>query len=419
MDEIYLDSNATTRLDPGVAEAMHQVALMGIANPASQHRSGRQARQILENSRECLARHLGCRTDGMLSDQIILTSGGTEANNLAVLGLGDPNRHLDDGTQASNCRSGITIVSSIEHPSILGAAETIQKSGHNVEFCPVNSDGRLNLGYFSERIDRHDFASRRSDLKGCVSLVSVMLANNETGVFQPVKEIVELCRPRGILVHTDAVQVLGKVPLSFRELGVDAMTVTAHKIHGPTGIGALVTRSGVLIHPQLFGGFQQLGIRPGTESVTLAVGFERAVSIAVSSVANRSARMLAMRESFEKQLLQSPAMPKILGQSCDRLPHTTSIAYPGFDRQALQMALDFAGIACSTGSACASGSGQPSHVLKAMGVDPLLINGAVRFSLSVQNTAEELERAAAKINFVVESLFKRKRLTVATSCNTT
>jgi len=410
MDEaIYLDNNATTQLDPVVAETMHQIALLSPANPASQHHAGRLARQFLERSRESLARHLGCRIEGMQADQILLTSGGTEANNLAIFGLSNKNARFHPQSSRSPYRSGYTVVSSIEHPSVLGASESMATRGARVEICPVYPDGRLNMTEFSRLIEQHDVAIIKGDTKNQISLVSVMLANNETGILQPVSEVVGLCKPRGILVHSDAVQVVGKHSLSFQELDVDAMTVTAHKVHGPAGIGALVIRNGIAIEPQLFGGFQQLGVRPGTECVTLAVGFEKAVSLAVDSLSGRIANMQEMRLFFETKLLQSGAMPVIVGRLVDRLPHTTSIAYPGIDRQSLQMALDFVGIACSTGSACASGSGQPSHVLMAMGLDNSLVNGAIRFSLSYKTTYEELERAATKINSVVETIQSKKR----------
>ncbi len=410
MNVIYFDNNATTRLDPVVAATMHQIALKGLANPSSQHRAGREARKILEASRDGLARHLGCRMDGMQADQIYFTSGGTESNNLAILGMSQPvPLSQPSGNSASEhpfSRAKLpgTIVSTIEHPSVLGAAERLERNGAAVRFLPVLPNGKINLDAFSRLIQKHDEAIENSDSTNQIALVSVMLANNETGVIQPIADIVALCRPRGILVHTDAVQVLGKLPLSFRELDVDAMTVTAHKVHGPPGIGALVTRAGIRVEPQLFGGFQQLAIRPGTECVALAAGFEQAVAFAVEAVGERSSKMTRMREHLESKLLASPTMPTILGRDVDRLPHTTSIAYPGLDRQALQMALDYAGVACSTGSACASGSGQPSHVLRAMGVDEQLIRGAIRFSLSHETTCEEVEWAAAKINSVVETL---------------
>jgi cysteine desulfurase len=410
MNVIYFDNNATTRLDPVVAATMHQIALRGLANPSSQHRAGREARKILETSRDGLARHLGCRTDGMQADQIFFTSGGTESNNLAILGLSQPfaNSQTAGNSQSqqvlSSSKLAATIVSTIEHPSVLGAVERLSKNGVPVRYCPVLQNGKINLDAFAQLISQHDKAIDTADKANQIALVSVMLANNETGVIQPIADIVALCRPRGILVHTDAVQVLGKIPLSFQDLDVDAMTVTAHKVHGPPGIGALVTRAGIRVEPQLFGGFQQLAIRPGTECVALAAGFEQAAAIAVEAVGERSSKMTQMRELLESKLLASPTKPTILGREVDRLPHTTSIAYHGLDRQALQMALDYAGVACSTGSACASGSGQPSHVLRAMGVDEQLIRGAIRFSLSHETTFEEVEWAAAKINSVVETL---------------
>jgi len=410
MTVIYLDNNATTRLNPVVAASMHQIALQGLANPSSQHQAGREARKILEASRDGLARHLGCRTTGMQADQIFFTSGGTESNNLAILGLSQPvvisqtAGRPQSQPALSSSKLPATIVSTIEHPSVLGAVERLARNGTAVRYCPVLQNGKINLDIFAQLISQHDKAIETADKANQIALVSVMLANNETGVIQPITDIVALCRPRGILVHTDAVQVLGKLPLSFQELDVDAMTVTAHKVHGPPGIGALVTRAGLQVEPQLFGGFQQMAIRPGTECVVLAAGFEQAVAIAVKAVAERSSRMTEMRELLEETLLKSPTNPIILGREVDRLPHTTSIAYKGLDRQALQMALDYAGVACSTGSACASGSGQPSHVLRAMGIDEPLIRGAVRFSLSHETTREEVEWAAAKINSVVETL---------------
>ena len=285
MTAIYFDNNATTRLDPVVAETMYHVALKGTANPASQHQAGRQARKILEASRDALARHLGCRTHGMQADQVFFTSGGTESNNLAIFGLSQRSQNSDMRQPHLVAKLRTTVVSTIEHPSVLGAAERLARDCATVRYCPVLRDGKIDIEAFTRLIQRHDEAIERGSLERTsqertdetnqISLVSVMLANNETGVIQPIADIVALCKPRGILVHTDAVQVLGKLPLNFRDLNVDAMTVTAHKVHGPPGIGALVTRAGLTLEPQLFGGFQQLAIRPGTECVALAAGLKR------------------------------------------------------------------------------------------------------------------------------------------------
>jgi len=353
-----------------------------LANPASQHAFGRTARRILESAREEILELTGARTQGMASDQLLFTSGGTESNNLAIFGLAQQ-------------RPGTIVVSSIEHPSVLAAAQLLEQQGRDVLYLPCDSSGVIQLAPLTERIQLAPES---------IALVSVMLANNETGVLQPVHQIAQRCRPHSIPVHCDAVQAIGKIPLSFRDLDIDAMTITAHKLHGPVGVGALLLRHSVKISPQHFGGFQQLGLRPGTESPVLAAAFATSVSIAMAELHPTNARMTAMRLRLEEALMTALPNASILGRAAQRLPHTTSIAFPGIDRQALQLALDLAGIACSTGSACASGSSQPSHVLQAMGLPTEVIRGAVRFSLSRETTDEEISAACSIITQVVQRL---------------
>ena len=386
---IYLDNNATTRIDPRVAEAMATIQRDRLVNPASQHSDGRKARRVLEEARLTIATCLGCRTKGMAADQILFTSGGTEANNLAIFGL------LEG-------REGDLVVSSIEHPSILGAAESVAKRGkHRVRYLPVGKNGQISIDEWNDVLLGHRLASQGKCAEGRIAMVSLMLANNETGVIQPFQEIVNSARLEGILVHADAVQAIAKIPFSFEKSNLDAMTVTAHKFHGPVGIGSLVLKAAVPLVPIHFGGFQQLGLRPGTESVELAVGFAAAIQLATNDLLERNERMTEFRIQLENLLLENTRSPKIICANEARLPHTISLAYPGIERQALQMALDREGLSCGTGSACASGSGQPSHVLKAMGASNSILRSAIRLSLSAETTSQEIVEAARIITLVV------------------
>lgn len=383
---IYLDNNATTRMDPRVAAAMNAIFSQKLANPASQHHEGRNARFVLESSRTSIAKGLGCRTQGMGADQVLFTSGGTEANNLAIFGL-------LEGIE------GDLVVSAIEHPSVLGAADEIAKRGNRrVRYLPVDVQGRASIATWNHWLSEHREAVALGQIERRIGLVSLMIANNETGVLQPVDEIIHSAHSNGILVHTDAVQAIGKIPIRFESLNVDAMTVTAHKLHGPVGVGALILKEHLAPSPQLYGGFQQLGMRPGTESVVLAAGFSTAVQIAIENIDHRNNQLKLLRQQFEDLLFANPRRPTIVSSDVPRMPHTISLAYPGIERQVLQMALDREGIACSTGSACASGSGQPSHVLQAMGVAEPILRGAIRLSLSVETTQDEIIDAAKRIS---------------------
>lgn len=378
---IYFDNNATTQIDPRVSERVCAEYQARRVNPSSQHGPGREARRVVEESRDSLLGDLSARTRGMRSDTLVFTSGGTEANNLAIFGI-------------SGLRAGRVVVSSIEHPSVLAAAERLASQGREVDYLPCDADGRIDLGPLRGLIERGE----------SIALVSVMLANNETGVIQPIEELVQMCRPVGIPVHCDAVQGLGKIPLSFEALGVDAMSITAHKLHGPIGIGALVVRDGLKLEPMFYGGFQQLGVRPGTENPALASGFAQAVRIAREELGGRRERMEQRRRELEGYLLEQHPWACIHGQEVERLPHTISIAFPGLDRQVLQLALDRSGVACGTGSACASGSSQPSHVLQAMGLSPEKVRGSIRLSLSHETSAWEVAEGAARIAEVLQRL---------------
>jgi cysteine desulfurase len=383
MEPIYLDHNATTKLDPRVALAIDACHRAGHVNPASPHQAGRRARRVLEEARESIARVLCCRCSDTLADRVIFTSGGTESNNLAIFGLAGP-------------PPGRVIISSIEHPSVTGPAEQLQRCGFDLQRLPVSRDGVVHIGRLRELLTKD------------TRLVSVMLGNHETGVLQPVQDIAALCAAAGVPLHTDAVQTVGKVPVDFRQLSVTALSLTAHKFHGPVGIGALVVRPEVQLRPLLWGGFQQAGLRPGTEPVALAVGLQKALELWQQESDARLERITVLRDRLENSLRAEFAELVVSGAGAARLPHTTNIAFPGLDRQALLMALDLAGVACSTGSACASGSSDPSPVLLAMGLPTAVVNSALRFSLGAFTTDAEVEEAVRRISQIVKDLQRRK-----------
>lgn len=379
---IYLDHNATTPTDPRVVEAMVRAWRECPGNPASQHAAGRQSRRMLEEAREGILDLLGAKTGGMDADQLIFTSGGTEANNLALLGYSQDETHAD------------LMISPFEHPSVRAVADAASKRGWNVHVLPWGDAFRRHL----EVVENNDG----------VFLISYMLANNETGIVHPLPEIVSTCSAYGPYFHTDAVQAVGKIPVNFRALNVDAMTVAPHKFHGPLGIGALILHHTVKLHPLQLGGFQQAGLRPGTESVALAVGFHEALRLATAELPERATRMQALRDDFESRLKGELNNVVIIGEHLSRLPNTSCLAFPGLDRQALVMALDLAGVACSSGSACASGSSEPSPALVAMGLEKEIVNSAVRFSLGAFTTPAEATLAAERILKVVQHLRRQK-----------
>jgi cysteine desulfurase len=388
-EPIYLDNNSTTPLDPRVADEMLRAWREFGANPASQHALGRKARRKLEEAREGIAELLGAKTSGMDADQVIFTSGGTEANNLALRGLLRPGDAL--------------LISPIEHPSIAMAAAELRREGAQLSRFAVGTDGRVQTDERCEKCAGEKCESEKGKEESA-QVVSLMLANNETGVIQPVGELAAQFGNQGARVHTDAVQAVGKIPVHFRALGVAAMTVAPHKFHGPLGIGALVVRHGIELAPQFVGGFQQAGLRAGTESVALAVGFYEALVIATAKLPERAAHMQAQRDELERQLRAELPDLVVIGADTPRLPNTSCVAFPGLDRQQLVMALDVAGVACSTGSACASGSSEPSPTLVAMGLPKVVIESAIRLSLSPLNRADEVAEAARRISSIVKHL---------------
>jgi len=382
METIYLDHNATTPIHPEVVEAMARCYAAGYANPASQHQPGQRARKVLEDARERIAEIFGADLSGPKADRLILTSGGTEANNLAVLGI----------ARAGGDGPGQAIVSSIEHASVIEPAEQLMQSGWDYDGLPARSDGVVRADYLSGLVTEK------------ARLVSVLLGNHETGVLQPVARLAETCNAAGVPLHTDAVQVAGKLPIDFRRLGVAAMSIAAHKFRGPLGIGGLFLRHDTPIRPLVFGGHQQHGLRPGTESVALTVGMLTALEIWLREPDAHARRLTALRRRFEDGL--KAGWPEIVvhGATAERLPHTSNVAFPGLDGQVLLMALDMAGVACSVGSACSSGSTQLSPTLRAMGLPTEQIRSSLRFSLGATTTEEEVDEAVRRILDVCNQL---------------
>jgi cysteine desulfurase len=363
---IYLDANATTPLDPAVMAAMMPALREVFANPSSVHKPGQDARALLDRAREQCGAALDCDPR-----EIVFTSGGTEADALAVRGLGRRK----------------VVTTAVEHPALLGACAELERAGAQVVRVPVERAGRLDL-------DALDAALPGADL--CCA----MAANNETGVVFPLARIGELCRKHRVPFHTDAVQAVGKMPVSIRELPVDLVSCSAHKIGGPKGAGLLWVRRGIQLAPVQVGGHQERGRRAGTENVAGIVGLGEAVARATAGLATEVPRLSALRDRLETAARQIPGS-RVAGDGAERVCNTLNVAFEGCDGETLLVALDLAGVAVSTGSACSSGSLEPSPVLLAMGYPPALARGAVRFSLWRGTTAGEIEEVCRLLPEVV------------------
>lgn len=353
---------------------------------------------LLDDACVEIAQLLGAdiRTTG--GDQLLLTSGGTESNHWAL------NELVDHKLPRW--------ISTIEHPSILTPAKRLAAEGATVHFVPVDSQGQVQCDDLEESIRNtsatySETSTAQHSQQTYRGLVSVMAANNETGVLQDLPKIAEICQRSDLLLHTDATQWIGKLPFELRSLGVDAVTFAAHKFHGPCGVGGLLLRAGVKIQPYFIGGQQQLGLRAGTEPVALVVGMAKALSLAVNQLSDTTGHLNQLRETFERRLLGELPDCVIHSVGASRLPGTTCIAFPEIDRQTLLLLLDRAGIACSTGSACSSGSSEPSHVLTAMGVQQSLVESSLRFGFSKFSTESDLSHAIDRIVNCVNKLRNR------------
>lgn len=357
---IYLDHNATTQLEPRVLEVMLPYMSEQYGNATSRHIYGRSARQAIEFAREQVADAVDAHPS-----QIVFTASGTESNNFIVHGIGA--LHLDKALA----------ISAIEHPCISKPAEAMRQMGCEVNTIAVSANGLLSTD------------SLQSCLTSKTSLVSAMLANNETGVIQPVAEMAALAKEHGAFMHTDAVQALGKMPVSFSDLNVDAMTISSHKIGGPQGAGALVLNKRIDIQPLMMGGGQEKGLRSGTENLAAIVGFGAACALIKSELTQRSNVTQALRGQLEAGLQQLGA--SIFGNNVARIPNTSFFAFEGIEGETMLLALDRKGYAIASGSACSSDSTEPSHVLMAMGVEAYLARGALRVSFGSQNTSQQVD----------------------------
>ena len=376
MNPVYLDHAATTPVRSEVLEAMLPFLRESWGNPSSSHRLGRAARAGLDQARREVAEALGAEPN-----QVIFTSGGTEADNLAIIGASLAAR--DKG------RPMRAVVTAIEHKAILAASHEVVHLGGTEEVLPVGADGRLSLETLDGALSRNP------------SVVSVMWVNNEVGVVQPVAEIAARCREAGVPFHTDAVQAFGKFPIALQSLPLSLLTLSGHKIGAPKGIGALVVRARGVVDAIIHGGGQQYGIRPGTENVAGAVALGRAALIAAREVSAEAKRLEDLRDALATRICEAVSDVVINGAGAPRAPHVLSISVPGTDSEALLMHLDLAGICASGGSACSTGAVEPSHVLIAMGVSRELALGTVRFSLGHETTAEDIERVASAFPGIV------------------
>lgn len=381
MERIYLDHNATTPLHPRVLEAMLPVLQDGFGNPSSLHWFGQQARAALDEARGCVAALVGGAPG-----EIVFTASGTEADNAALRGA---------ASAAREPRRKV-LYAAFEHHAVVNTAKALAEEGVPVEAVRVSPDGRVDLADLEARLGED------------TALVAVMHSNNETGVIQPVEEVARLAHAQGALVHCDAVQAAGKIPVDVSRLGADTLALSAHKIYGPKGAGALWVKRGTRLKALVRGGSQERNRRAGTENVAGIVGFGVAASLARESLASEGPRLAALRDALEEKLLAIPGTRRN-GEGA-RVSNTCNVSFDGIEAESLLMALDLMGVAVSTGAACAAGAVEPSHVLRAMGLPAERIQGSVRFSLGRSTTAEQIERAAAA---VVEAVERQRRVALA------
>ncbi len=374
---IYLDHNATAPLAAEAREAVLRCLEAPPGNPSSTHRSGQEARAVVEEARQQIASEAGASPE-----EVVFVSGGTEADNLALRGVMTA-RSLRDGRRH-------LLVSAVEHPAVLETAHSLAESGYEVDVVPVDGSGRVDPAALEQRL-RPDTA-----------MVSIMAANHETGIFQPVTSIARLLRPRGITFHIDAVQALPHAPVSLESTGADLLSFSAHKLGGPKGIGALLIREGVPFVSPMTGGAQQGRRRAGTESPELCAGF----SAAVVNLRRRPDRVRALRDRLELELSRRVSGATVLCAGVDRLPNTSCVQFRGLPAQSLVVAFDLEGLAVSHGAACASGMSRPSHVLKAMGLSDIEARSCIRFSLGAGTTAAEIDQAVNIVERVTARMLR-------------
>ncbi len=379
---VYLDHSATTPVDPRVAAVVHETMLQEWGNPSSKYGKGNEAKIVLDRSRAQIASMLGAEPEN-----VFFTSGGTEADNLALFGTMHEARKQNRGDHM--------IVSAIEHSAVLKTAAALEDEGFRVSTLPVNGEGFIELDLLERMIDEKTV------------LVSIMHVNNEIGTIQAIDGISEICREKGVLFHTDAVQSFGKLPVDVNEIPIDMVSVSSHKIYGPKGIGALYIRNGVAIEPRAFGGGQERNVRTGTENMPGLAGFGEAVRICSEVIEDENSRLTALRDSFLAMICDDVRGEVIVNGSLEnRLGANLNAAFPGVEGESMLLALDLDGIAVSTGSACSSGSTDPSHVLIAIGLDERAAQSSIRFTLGRSTTEDDLHYAAGRVGYHVNRLRK-------------
>lgn len=374
---VYFDNNATTRIAPEVRDVMMPFLGELYGNPSSMHAFGGQVAKYVARAREEVAAFLNCSPE-----EVIFTSCATESDNAAIRGTAD---YFGPKTKI--------ITTAVEHPAVLQPCRRLKALGHEVVELPVDAVGQIDLDQL------------RDALRGTRNaLVSVMWANNETGTIFPVAEVAEICREHGAVFHTDAVQVAGKIPVDVAKVPVDMLSMSGHKFHAPKGIGIFYVRRGTKLKPFLLGGHQEGGRRAGTENVPYIVGLAKACELARLNMAKEAEQLTALRDRLEAGILAQCPNVRVNGDKAHRLPNTLNVSFEYIEGEAIAYHLSDLGICVSTGSACASGSLDPSHVIRAMGVPFIAVHGSVRFSLSRYNTAEEIDYALAKIPPVIRNL---------------
>jgi cysteine desulfurase len=378
MKFVYCDNNATTRVDPKVVEAMLPFFTEAYGNASSMHSFGGDVGKALKQARQSVQALLGAEYD----HEVIFTSGGTESDNMAILSALETQIGRDE-----------VITSKVEHPAVLALCKYLEESrGIKVHYIGVDARGRL------------DMEAYRKALGPKTAIVSIMMANNETGTLFPVEELAELAHQAGALFHTDAVQAVGKIPIDLKNSEIDMLSLSGHKLHAPKGIGALYVRKGVRMRPLLRGGHQERGRRAGTENIPAIVGLGRAAELAREHMADEQSRVRDLRDRLERGILARVDKSLLMGDPDARLPNTSTIAFEFIEGEAILLLLNRAGIAASSGSACTSGSLEPSHVLRAMNVPYTAAHGAIRFSFSRENTDEDVDHILGVIAGIIENL---------------
>lgn len=378
MKTIYFDNNATSQVAEEVLEEMRPLFCELYGNPSSMHTFGGQLGRRIGQARERVASLLGCHPS-----EVVFTSGGTESDNTAI-----------KGTLAALPHKRKVITSRVEHPAVLTVCRELENQGYTVIEVGVDKFGRLDMGQFAEEIDDD------------TALVTIMYANNETGVVFPIDKISRMTAEKGAVFHTDAVQAVGKIPLNLTKSNIDLLSLSGHKLHAPKGVGVLYVRKGTRLAPYMLGGHQEAGRRAGTENVPGIVGLGKACELAADSFGQENSKVRDLRDKLESAILESCPDSRLNGDKENRLPNTTNISFEYIEGEAILLMLDQYGICASSGSACTSGSLEPSHVLRAMGVPFTAAHGSIRFSLSKYNTEEEVDYTIEKMPSIVNQLRK-------------